>query len=105
TDAITREVTMRAIALSLTFPAPALAQAQVAPGADPAADLRAGKSFIATPVFSEEEDRKLLALFEGLRVADATDGMDAVGLPNVGLMDPAIRPLWRDAKTFGRPTA
>jgi len=68
--------------------------------ADPVAALRAGSGFIATPVFTEEEDRRLLALFDGLRVADVTDGMDAVGLPNVGLMDPAIRPLWRDAKTF-----
>jgi regulator of RNase E activity RraA len=91
---------MRAIALSLTVLAAANARAQVAPGADPAADLRTGKSFISTPVFSEEEDRKLLALFEGLRVADATDGMDAAGLPNVGLMDPEIRPLWKDAKNY-----
>ena len=91
---------MRAIALSLTVLASASAHAQVAPGTDPAADLRTGKSFIPTPVFSEEEDRKLLALFEGLRVADSTDGMDAVGLPNVGLMDPEIRPLWKDAKNF-----
>jgi len=91
---------MRAIALSLTVLASASAHAQVAPGTDPAADLRTGKSFIPTPVFSEEEDRKLLALFEGLRVADSTDGMDAVGLPNVGLMDPEIRPLWKDAKNY-----
>ncbi|HEY2945441.1 MAG TPA: RraA family protein, partial [Vicinamibacteria bacterium] len=34
------------------------------------------------------------------RVADVTDGMDAVGLQNVGLMDPGIRPLWKDAKTY-----
>jgi 4-hydroxy-4-methyl-2-oxoglutarate aldolase len=91
---------MRAIALSLAVLAPAGAHAQAAAAADPAADLRAGKGFIATPVFSEEEDRKLLALFEGLRVADSTDGMDAVGLPNVGLMDPEIRPLWKDAKNY-----
>jgi 4-hydroxy-4-methyl-2-oxoglutarate aldolase len=92
---------MRTTALSLALIALAAAlRAQTAPPADPAADLRAGKSFLATPVFSEEDDRKLLALFDGLRVADTTDGMDAVGLQNVGLMDPAIRPLWKDAKTF-----
>jgi regulator of RNase E activity RraA len=55
---------------------------------------------LATPVFAEEDDRKLLTLFDGLRVADTTDGMDAVGLQNVGLMDAGIRPLWKDAKTF-----
>jgi len=80
----------------LAFPSLALAQAPDAGAANP----RAGKSFIATPVFSPEEDRTLLALFEGLRVADVTDGMDAVGLQNVGLMDPGIRPLWKDTQAF-----
>jgi regulator of RNase E activity RraA len=87
------------VALCLAVLVAAVAHAQT-PKADPAAELRAGRSFLTTPVFSEYEDRKLLALFEGLRVADATDGMDALGLQNVGLMDPAIRPLWKDAKTF-----
>jgi len=63
-------------------------------------DLRTGKGFIPTPSFSADEDQKLLALFSGLRVADVTDGMDAVGLQNVGLMDPEIRPLWKDTKTY-----
>ena len=75
-----------------------LAAAQGSPPAAP--DPRAGRGFIATPVHTAEEDRRLLALFEGLRVADATDGMDAAGLQNVGLMDPDIRPLWKDVKTF-----
>jgi 4-hydroxy-4-methyl-2-oxoglutarate aldolase len=63
-------------------------------------DLRAGKGFIETPVFTAEEDQELLALYEGLRVADVSDGMDAVGLHNTGLMDPAIHPLWKDAETY-----
>ena len=68
---------------------------------DPAGDeLRAGRGFIETPVFSAEEDQQLLALFDGLRVADVSDGMDAVGLANTGLMDPAIHPLWKDAETY-----
>jgi len=83
--------------LALVFVLTALpASAQTAASSP---DLRAGRGFIATPVFSAEEDQKLLALFEGLRVADVTDGMDAVGLPNVGLMDPEIHPLWRDTRT------
>lgn len=65
-----------------------------------AAESRAGTDFIATPVFSEADDKKLLALFDGLRVADVCDGMDAVGLQNIGLMDPEIRPLWRDTEKF-----
>ncbi|MEO5959442.1 MAG: hypothetical protein ABIZ49_03990 [Opitutaceae bacterium] len=61
---------------------------------------RAGRSFIATRVFSAEDDAKILKAFEGLRVADVTDGMDFVGLKNLGLMDPEIHPSWKDTKTF-----
>jgi len=73
-----------------------------APAAAAAAapDARAGRGFIATPVHTAEEDRQLLALYDGLRVADVTDGMDAAGLQNVGLMDPGIRPLWKDVKDY-----
>jgi regulator of RNase E activity RraA len=64
--------------------------------AESAADLSTGKNFIPTKTYSEEEDAKLLELFKGLRVSDVCDGMDAVGLQNIGLMEPEIRPLWRD---------
>jgi regulator of RNase E activity RraA len=62
--------------------------------------IRAGTNFIATRVYSPEEDDKVLKAFEGLRVADVSDGMDAVGLHNTGLMDADIRPLWRDPKDY-----
>jgi len=66
-----------------------------------AADVpRAGTNFIATTVYSQQDDDEILKSFEGLRVADVCDGMDAVGLQNVGLMDPEIHPLWRDTKDF-----
>lgn len=42
----------------------------------------------------------LLALYEGLRVADVSDGMDVVGLRDVGLMDQRIQHLWRDVDSF-----
>lgn len=42
-------------------------------------------------------DRSILSAFEGLRVADVRDGMDAVGWHAIGSMSPAIRPLWRTA--------
>lgn len=64
------------------------------------ADDRGGKNFIATRVFSAEDDERILKAFAGLRVADVSDGMDFVGLKNVGLMDPEIHALWRDTKTF-----
>jgi regulator of RNase E activity RraA len=84
------------VATLLALAALARAQAPAPSGVD----ARAGRGFIATPVFSAEEDKQLLALFDGLRVADVTDGMDAVGLQNVGLMDPEIRPLWKDTQGF-----
>jgi regulator of RNase E activity RraA/type 1 glutamine amidotransferase len=44
---------------------------------------------------------KLLALYEGLRVTDVCDGLDAVGLIDSCTMDWEIRPLWRDVEGFG----
>ena len=70
------------------------------PAESRAEEYRAGKSFIPTRVYSQAEDDKILRAFEGLRVADVTDGMDFVGLKNVGLMDPEIHPLWKDAREF-----
>lgn len=63
-------------------------------------DLRAGKNYIPTPVTAGADDLKVLELFKGLRVADVVDGMDAVGLQDIGLMDSDIRPLWRDTEQF-----
>ncbi len=63
-------------------------------------ELRLGKNFIQTDVYSEEEDLKLLKLFEGLRVADVSDGMDKSGLHGIGLVDPRISPLWKDCEQF-----
>jgi regulator of RNase E activity RraA len=62
--------------------------------------LRTGTNFITSPVFSAEADLALLKLYEGLRVADVCDGMDAVGLPNRGLMSPDIHALWRDTERY-----
>jgi regulator of RNase E activity RraA len=63
-------------------------------------DLRAGRNLMPARVYSEAEDAKILAMFQGLRVADVTDGMDAAGLQNVGLMDAEIHPLWRDTEHY-----
>jgi 4-hydroxy-4-methyl-2-oxoglutarate aldolase len=60
----------------------------------------AGIGFIPTEIFPAEEDAAILKAFEGLRVADVTDGMDAVGLPNVGLMDHEVAPLWKDTVDY-----
>ncbi len=41
------------------------------------------------------EDEKLLETFDGLRVADTRDGLDACGYHAVGSLSPEIQPLWR----------
>ena len=63
-------------------------------------DLRKGVNYIQTKVYSAEEDARFLKLYDGLRVADVSDGMDMAGLPNRGLVDPAIHPDWVDLKNL-----
>jgi regulator of RNase E activity RraA len=41
-------------------------------------------------------DKEILELYAGLRVADVSDGMDMVGLRDAGIMHQSIEPLWRD---------
>lgn len=59
-------------------------------------ELSKGANLIQTQVYSAEEDSILLGMYKGLRVADVSDGMDMVGLPGTGLVDPAIHPDWVD---------
>jgi regulator of RNase E activity RraA len=46
------------------------------------------------------DDQTLLELYKGLRVADVSDGMDMVGLRDLGLMDQKIQALWKDIEDF-----
>ena len=71
--------------------------------AEPAAEepgLRNGKNFLTTKVYTLEEDQAVLVKFKGLRVADISDGMDQVGLADVGLISPGIKPLWKDTQHY-----
>jgi len=62
--------------------------------------------FILVPIFAfcqsnpQLTDEDILKLYAGLRVADVSDGMDLVGLKDVGLMDPDIEALWKDIDEF-----
>ncbi|MBN2414134.1 RraA family protein [candidate division KSB1 bacterium] len=49
---------------------------------------------------SEEARREILDLYRDLRLTDVCDGMDLIGLQDVGLMYNNIRPLWRDTENF-----
>lgn len=76
------------------------AGALLLPAAAAAEDYRDGHSFIETEVYSAADDAAVLEAFEGLRVADVSDGMDFVGLAHVGRMDPEIHPLWKDTESY-----
>ncbi|MCK5208726.1 MAG: RraA family protein [Cyclobacteriaceae bacterium] len=47
---------------------------------------------------SDEARKEILDLYHNLRVTDVLDGMDLIGLQDIGLMHNDIRPLWRDVK-------
>lgn len=76
---------------------PVVAKQGIGPNTE---ELRAGKNFIPTKVYSAEEDEAILKLFEGLRVSDVVDGMDKVGLTNRGLMSPEIHAAWKDTEHY-----
>jgi len=76
---------------------PAAAQQTPRPATD---ELRAGRNFIETTIYSEQDDLNILKLFEGLRVSDVTDGLDKVGLTNVMIMSPEIHAAWKDATHY-----
>jgi 4-hydroxy-4-methyl-2-oxoglutarate aldolase len=59
-----------------------------------------GINFIETRVYSAEDDAKILDLYKNLRVADVSDGLDMVGLPGTGLVNPEIHACWVDLKDF-----
>jgi 4-hydroxy-4-methyl-2-oxoglutarate aldolase len=56
--------------------------------------------FIPYKHYSPEENQRILAMYKYLRVADVSDGMDVVGLQDVGLVNQDIRALWKDTDTF-----
>ena len=76
-----------------SYSGPALANENAGPNTQ---ELRAGKNYIPTKIYSAQDDEQILKFFEDLRVSDVSDGMDKVGLTNTGLMSPEIHALWKD---------
>jgi len=62
--------------------------------------LEKGVNFVNVPVYSQEENNRILKLYEGLRVADVVDALDRAGLQDVGLINPEIHAAWKDLKTL-----
>jgi 4-hydroxy-4-methyl-2-oxoglutarate aldolase len=59
-------------------------------------ELRKGANLLAYQDNSGEDPMPLVKKYEGLRVTDVLDAMQAIGLQDIGVMDKTIRPLWRD---------
>src|SRR5919109_1375142 len=78
------------------------AESAIAAGQQPAEKTIPDKVrlFIPYKAYSAEENQRVLALYKYLRVADVSDGMDVVGLQDVGLVNPDIHALWKDTDTF-----
>ena len=66
---------------------------QPAPAPAPTPPFR---QYLKVQQYSADEDARIIKLYDGLRVCDVIDGLDAVGLQEVTMMDMHIRPLWRD---------
>jgi regulator of RNase E activity RraA len=58
------------------------------------------KLYIPYKEYSQEDNARILKMYEDLRVSDVSDGMDVVGLADVGIMDPEIKALWRDTQNY-----
>ncbi len=87
-----KELTKLVLCIFVCLPSPVLSQEKSK------TDIEKGINLIETRVYSDEENARVLKLFEGLRVADVSDGMDMAGLPGTGLVDPAIHAAWIDEK-------
>jgi 4-hydroxy-4-methyl-2-oxoglutarate aldolase len=82
---------------------PALAMAPVRAAAQQPAEKTIPDKvqlFIPFKDYSAEDNKRILDVYRYLRVADVSDGMDAVGLQNIGLVDPEIHALWKDTEKF-----
>ena len=49
---------------------------------------------------SRDDRADILRAYDGLRVADVRDGLDAMMMHRTGSMSPGIRPIWR-TRAFG----
>jgi 4-hydroxy-4-methyl-2-oxoglutarate aldolase len=60
--------------------------------------------FIPYKDYTAEDNKRILDMYSWLRVADVSDGMDVVGLADIGLVDPEVHALWKDTDKFTHRT-
>jgi 4-hydroxy-4-methyl-2-oxoglutarate aldolase len=74
----------------------AVALAQDQPPKLTSEQLRKGAILYPNGGLADEDPMPLVKKYEGLRMTDVLDAMQAIGLQERGVMDKSIRPLWRD---------
>jgi len=58
------------------------------------------KLYIPYEQYSQADNERILRLYQDLRVSDVSDGMDVIGLADVGIVSNEIKPLWRDTVNY-----
>src|SRR5512143_1969415 len=56
--------------------------------------------FIPYKEYSQEDNKRILDMYQDLRVSDVSDGMDVVGLQDIGIVSQDIHALWKDTQQF-----
>ena len=56
--------------------------------------------FIPYKEYTQADNQRILEMYKWLRVADVSDGMDVVGLQDVGTVSNEIHALWKDTEKF-----
>lgn len=59
-------------------------------------DLKRGADLLPVKDYSDVDPLPLVKKYEGLRLTDVVDAMQAIGLQDIGSMHHDIKPLWRD---------
>jgi 4-hydroxy-4-methyl-2-oxoglutarate aldolase len=60
--------------------------------------------FIPYKDYTQEDNQRILEMYKWLRVADVSDGMDVVGLQDIGTVNQEIHALWKDTEKFTHRT-
>jgi len=83
--------------VSVTEPGKPASDAGKGDATEPSIDqLRTGMNLLPVQDYSWQDPMELVRKYDGLRLTDVLDAMQATGLQDSGLMDHSIRPVWRD---------
>jgi 4-hydroxy-4-methyl-2-oxoglutarate aldolase len=97
---MTRHTVTNTLALGALLAGMPLLEAQQPQGPAQTAPNAHVKQYIPYEQYSQEDNQRILELYRDLRVSDVSDGMDVIGLADIGIVSSDIKPLWRDTENF-----